>query len=88
MKEPKCPRCGAEMLHIRCPFDSAMYECPECEYQDYIPPTRKTHHRTYGGEIIGLRSTDNGETVLHVKLDDSDESIRHCRVRIIEGEPA
>lgn len=89
MKEPKCPRCGAEMLHIRCYSSNAMYECPRCEYQDYITQPRKTPtRRTYGGEIIGLRSTDNGETVLHIKLDDPEESIRHCRVRIIECEPA
>lgn len=89
MSSEKCPRCGAEMLRIRCPFSSAMYECPECEYQDYIPPTRKTPtRRTYGGEIIGLRSADDGETVLHIKLDDPEESIRHCRVRIIECESA
>lgn len=86
MEEPKCPRCGAEMLHIRCPFDSAMYECPECEYQDYIPQTHQK--RTYGGEIIGLRSSDDGETVLHIKLDNPWESIRNCRVRIIECEQA
>lgn len=88
MKEPKCPRCGAEMLHIRCPFNSAMYECPECEYQDYIQPTRKTLQRTYCGEIVGMFVTDEGETVLRIKLDDPEESFTHCHVRIIEGEPA
>ena len=94
MSSEKCPRCGAEMNHIRCNVlgyadNGHMYECAGCGYQDYIPPTRKTPtRRTYGGEIIGLRSTDNGETVLHVKLDDPEESIRHCRVRIIECEQA
>lgn len=38
--------------------------------------------RSFDGEIIGVRFADDGETVLHVKLDDPDESIRHCRVRI------
>lgn len=94
MSSEKCPRCGAEMKHVAinylgCTDNGHRYECPECEYQDYIPPTRKTPtRRTYGGEIIGLRSTDNGETVLHIKLDKPEESIRHCRVRIIEGEQA
>lgn len=94
MSSEKCPRCGAEMKHVAinylgCADNGSRYECPECEYQDYIPPTRKTPtRRTYGGEIIGLRSTDDGETVLHIKLDDPYESVSHCRVRIIEGEPA
>ena len=91
MSSEKCPRCGAEMKHVAinylgCTDNGHRYECPECEYQDYLTQTRPK--RTYGGEIIGLRSTDNGETVLHIKLDDPEERIRHCRVCIIEGEPA
>ena len=92
MKDPECPRCGAEMHHIHCNVlgyadNGHMYECTECEYQDYIPPRlRKTLPRTYSGEIIGLRATDDGETVLHVKLDNPEESIRHCHVRITECE--
>lgn len=94
MSSEKCPRCGAEMKHVAinylgCTDNGHRYECPECEYQDYIPPTRKTPtRRTYGGEIIGLRSTDDGETVLHIKLDNPEERIRHCHVRIIECEQA
>ena len=91
MKEPKCPRCGAEMHHIHCNVlgyadNGHMYECTRCEYQDYIPPTHKTLQRTYDGEIIGVRFADDGETVLHIKLDDPEESTRHCHVRIIECE--
>lgn len=90
MSSEKCPRCGAEMKHVAinylgCNDNGSRYECPECEYQDYIPQAHQK--RTYGGEIIGLRSTDNGETVLHIKLDNPEGSIRHCHVRIIEGEP-
>lgn len=94
MEEPKCPRCGAEMNHIHCNVlgyadNGHMYECTECEYQDYIPPTQKVPtRRTYGGEIIGMRFADDGETVLHIKLDDPEESISHCHVRISECEKA
>ena len=91
MEEPKCPRCGAEMDHIRCNVlgytdNGHMYECAECGYQDYIPPTRKTLPRTYDGEIIGARFADDGETVLHIKLDNPEENFSHCRVHIIECE--
>lgn len=93
MEEPKCPRCGAGMKHIHCNVlgyadNGHMYECTACEYQDYIPPSRKTLPHMYGGEIIGVRFSDDGETVLHIKLDDPEESISHCHVRIIECEQA
>lgn len=42
MSSEKCPRCGAEMKHVAinylgCTDNGHRYECPECEYQDYIP---------------------------------------------------
>lgn len=90
MKEQKCPRCGAEMNRVRCYSSNAMYECPKCEYQDYIP---QSHSKIlpYGcetlgceGDIIDVRHTDNGETVLHIKLDSPDFTFKNYHVHIVE----
>lgn len=63
-----------------------------CEHHDYKTQTvsvndahnGKAVHatRTYDGKIISVRFTDNGETVVHIKLDTPDKSIEHCHVRI------
>lgn len=54
-----------------------------CEHHDYKTQTvaNDAHNgkatRTYDGKIISVRFTDNGETVVHVKLDTPDKSIEH-----------
>lgn len=37
---------------------------------------------TYDGKIISVRFTDDGETVVHIKLDTPEKTITHCHVRI------
>lgn len=59
-----------------------------CEHHDYKTQAaaNDAHNghatRTYDGKIISVRFADNGETVVHIKLDTPDKSIEHCHVRI------
>lgn len=46
MTDTKCPRCGAEMHHVAINYlgysdNGHHYECPECEYAEYIKPKPK-----------------------------------------------
>ena len=66
----------------------------QCEHHDYktqaaANDAHNAHNgkavqatRTYDGKIISVRFTDDGETVVHIKLDTPDKSIEHCHVRI------
>lgn len=47
MSSEKCPRCGAEMHHVALNYlgyddNGHHYECPECDYSEYIKPTHKS----------------------------------------------
>lgn len=68
----------------------------QCEHHDYktqASSVNDAHNgkavqatRTYNGKIISVRFTDDGETVVHIKLDTPDKSIEHCHVRHVRIE--
>lgn len=95
MKEPKCPRCGAEMHHIHCNVlgyadNGHMYECTECEYQDYIPPTRKTmDDKTMDDETIDMvaaKLREHADILRAIYCDVNEEKwVRNDAFRLMGG---
>ena len=57
MSNEKCPRCGAEMKHVAINYlgysdNGHHYECPECEYAEYIKPKPKPKRKSMPLEYI------------------------------------
>ena len=57
MTDTKCPRCGAEMKHVALNYlgyddNGHHYECPQCEYSEYVKPTHKHQRKSSPLEYI------------------------------------
>lgn len=61
-------------------------QCAHHDYKTQASSANDAHNdhatRTYDGKIISVRFTDDGETVVHIKLDTPEKTITHCHVRI------
>ena len=58
MTDIKCPMCGAEMKHVAINYlgysdNGHHYECPECDYSEYIKP----RHLSPGFDVNGHINT-------------------------------
>lgn len=57
MTDTRCPRCGATMEHVALNYlgyddNGHHYECPNCDYSEYIKPTHKHQRKSMPLEYI------------------------------------